>query len=78
MTKLKEITIKKMTYGPYDGQYVGTIEVEGEVAKTEVRMPPATAHRLLKLCAEEIAAAVSEGAQEFRDELLSSINKEQE
>ena len=78
MTKLKEITIKKMEYGEYKGQYVGKIEVEGEVAKTEVRMPPATAHRLLKLCAEEIAAAVSEGAQEFRDELLSSINKDQE
>ena len=72
--KFKEIRIRLMEYGQFNGQIVATLSIEGKAADMQITIPEPQSLRILQACGEIVADAGAEQAAKFREEFIAAIS----
>jgi hypothetical protein len=72
--KFKEIRIRLMEYGEFNGQIVATLSIEGKAADMQITIPEPHSLRILQACGEIVAEAGQEQAAKFREEFMAAIS----
>ena len=62
---LKDLRIKLMDYGPFNGKYVGTAEFSGEKGTIALNLNPEHIEKIFSVCADGIIDVAQSAARDM-------------